>query len=259
MALRELTLTLVARKMDSELLDYMKSKAIAGPWPAGERVMVCIAATPYAPQLLRRAYKIAKDAHAEWYAVYISTPTVKDLSDMEKSYLTTALNLAEELGAKVMTLTGKDIAEEILRFAKEHNITRVVIGKPLRSLIGGLWKGSPVTSLMHAKADFEIHLVTPAYEKPVGPAKPTIRKFTFSPKEYAVTLGMVAAVTAINLVLEAFVDARSLVFIYLIATIASALFFGTVPSLIASVASLLTFDYLFVDRSIISACITLTT
>ena len=42
-ALRELMLTLVARKMDSELLNYMKAKAISGPWPAAEKLVVCIA------------------------------------------------------------------------------------------------------------------------------------------------------------------------------------------------------------------------
>ena len=99
-ALRELTLTLVARKMDTELLNYMKSKAIAGPWPAGERVMVCIGPTPYAPQLLRRAYKIAKDAHAELYAVYVSTPSVKDLSDGDKTYLTKRSQSGRGVGGK---------------------------------------------------------------------------------------------------------------------------------------------------------------
>ena len=246
-ALRELTLTLVARKMDTELLNYMRSKAIAGPWPAGERVMVCIGPTPYGPQLLRRAYKISKDAHAELYAVYVSTPGVKDLSDAEKTYLTAALNLAEELGAKALTLSGNDIADEILRFAAEHNITRVVIGKPLRSVVGGLWKGSPVSRLLHAKARFEIHLVTPAFEKPIDAGKQTYGKLSFNAKEYAVTLGMVVVVTGLNLLLEAFVDPRSLVFIYLIATVSAALFFGTGPSLLASVVSLMTFDYLFVE------------
>src|SRR4030043_578709 len=60
-ALRELMLTHVARKIDTELLNYMKAKAISGPWPAAERVMVCIAPSPYAKQLLRKGYKIAKD------------------------------------------------------------------------------------------------------------------------------------------------------------------------------------------------------
>ena len=122
-ALRELTLTLAARKMGTELLNYMRAKAIAGPWPAGDRVMVCVAASPYASQLLRKAYAIAKAANAEWYAVYVSPPTFRELSDGEKLYLSEALNLAEELGAKVATLQGTDVAGEILRFARENNIT----------------------------------------------------------------------------------------------------------------------------------------
>jgi two-component system, OmpR family, sensor histidine kinase KdpD len=108
-ALRELTLTLVARKMGTELVNYMRSKAISGPWPAGERVMVCVGPTPYATQLLRKAYKIAKDANAEWYAVYVSSPSFTELSANEKLHLSEALNLAEELGAKTSTLTGTDV------------------------------------------------------------------------------------------------------------------------------------------------------
>jgi two-component system sensor histidine kinase KdpD len=246
-ALRELTLTLVARKMDTELLNYMKSRAISGPWPAGERIMVCIAPNPYAPQLLRRAYKIARDAHAELYAVYVSTPAVTDLSDREKGNLTEALNLAEEMGAKVVTLTGKDIAEELLRFATERNITRIVIGKPLRSTLQNFWRSSPVHQLMHARTDFELHLVTPTLEDQKPQHRQASGKLSFDMREYGMTVAMVAAVTALNFVLESLVDTRSLVFIYLIATIASALFFGTIPSIVASAISLLTFDFFFVE------------
>ena len=246
-ALRELTLTLVARKMDTELLNYMKAKAISGPWPAGERVMVCIAPNPYALQLLRRAYKIAKDAHAEWHAVYVSTPALKDLSDREKGYLTAALNLAEELGGKVLTLMGTDIGEEILRFARENNINRIVIGKPKQPKLIRFWKDSPVKTLLHAQADFDLQLVTPTDEKQELAEKDAVTKITLNPKEYLITFGMVAAVTVLNILLEGFVHPRSLVFIYLIATIASALLFGTIPSIFASVVSLLAFDFFFVE------------
>ncbi len=247
-ALREITLTLAARKMDTELLNYMKAKAIAGPWPAGERVMVCIAPNPFAPQLLRRAYNIAKDTHAEWYSVYVSTPSLKDLSDAEKGFLTSALNLAEELGAKAMTLMGTDIADEILRFAGEHNITRIVIGKPLRPRITELWKDSPVSRLLRAKTDIEFLLVTPTSEKKERDEKGvTGERLKFKPRDYAISLAMVALVVASNFFLEEFIHPRSLVFIYLIATIASALLFGTGPSIFASIVSLLTFDFFFIE------------
>ena len=163
-ALRELMLTLVARKMDSELLNYMRAKAIPGPWPTAEKLVVCVGASPYAKQLIRKAYSIAKDTHAEWYAVYVLSTGLTEPSGREKVYLTDALNLAEELGAKIVTLTGNDIADEILRFAREKNVTRIVIGKPLRSMLVEYFKGSPVSRLLYARSEFEIHLITPTSE-----------------------------------------------------------------------------------------------
>jgi two-component system sensor histidine kinase KdpD len=246
-ALRELTLTHAARKMDTELLNYMRAKAISGPWPAGERLMVCIAPSPYAKQLLRKGYTIAKDARAEWYAVYVSTPALKEMSDKDKVYIAEALNLAEELGAKIVTLSGTDVANEILRFAREYNINHIVIGKPLHSMLLGFWKGSPASRLLHTPSEFELHLITPTVEKREIEARPTPRQLLLDPKDYLLTVLMVVGVTFLNFFLQNFINPISLVYIYLIATIASALLFGTGPSVFSSVISLLTFDFLFVE------------
>jgi two-component system sensor histidine kinase KdpD len=246
-ALRELMLTHVARKMDTELLNYMRAKAISGPWPAGERVMVCIAPSPYAKQLLRKGYTIAKEAHAEWYAVHVSTPSLKEMSDKDKAYIAEALNLAEELGGKIATLSGTDIANEILRFAREYNINHIVIGKPLHSMLLGFWKGSPASRLLHTQSEFELHLITPTIEKKEVEVKPTSERFALNPKDYLLTILMVIAVTLLNLFLQKFIHPRSLVYIYLIGTIASALLFGTYPSVFSSVISLLTFDFFFTE------------
>ncbi len=244
-ALRELALTHAAHKMDAELLNYMRAKAISGPWPARERVMVCIAPSPYAKQLLRKGYQIAKDAHAEWHAVYVSTPALKELSDKDKAYIAEALNLAGELGAKIATLSGTDVATEILRFARENNINHIVIGKPLHSMLLGFWKGSPASRLLHTPSEFELHLITPTVEKRETEVRVKPERFIFNPKAYLFTVLMVLAVTLLNLFLEGFVNRMSLVYIYLIVTIASALLFGTGPSLFSSVLSLLTYDFFF--------------
>jgi len=246
-ALRELTLTHAAHKMDAELLNYMRAKAISGPWPAGERVMVCVAPSPYAKQLLRKGYQIAKDAHAEWYAVYVSTPALKGMSDKDKAYIAEALNLAGELGAKIATLSGTDVATEILRFARENNINHIVIGKPLHSMLLGFWKGSPASRLLHTPSEFELHLITPTVEKKEVEVKVKPERFALNPKGYLFTILMVLAVTLLNFFLEGFVNRMSLVYIYLIVTIASALLFGTGPSLFSSVVSLLTFDFFFTE------------
>lgn len=249
-ALRELMLTLVARKMDSELLNYMRAKAIPGPWPAAEKLLVCVGTSPYAKQLVRKAYSIAKDTHAEWYAVYVLTTGLTEPSGQEKIYLTDALNLAEELGAKIVTLTGNDIADEILHFAREKNVTRIVIGKPLRSMLSEYFKGSPVSHLLYARSDFEIHLITPTTETTETREKeesPPSRPMSFKLSNYLISTVMVVAVTLVNILLQRFIEPSSFVYLYLIATITSALLFGIWPSIFASSLSLLIFDYFFIE------------
>jgi two-component system sensor histidine kinase KdpD len=244
-ALRELMLTLVARKMDSELINYMRSKAIPGPWPTAEKLIVCIAASPYAKQLIRKAYSIAKDAHAEWYAVYVLPGGFTEPSGKAKAYLTEALNLAEELGAKVMTLSGDDVADEIIRFARENNITQIVIGKPLRSVLIEFFKRSPVSRLLYASSDFELHLITPTVEKKEKELSIPRRQMPFRLSDYLTTLAMIVVITLVNAFLQNFVDPNSLVYLYLIATIVSALLFGVWPSIFTSIISLLTYDFFF--------------
>ncbi len=246
-ALRELMLTLVARKMDSELINYMRAKAIPGPWPTAEKLVVCIAASPYAKQLIRKAYSIAKDTHAEWYAVYVLPSGLTEPSGKAKVYLTEALNLAEELGAKIITLSGDDIADEIIRFARENNITQIVIGKPLRSALIEFFKRSPVSRLLYASSDFELHLITPTVGKKEKEPSAPRRQMAFKFSNYLMTLVMIAIITLINTVLQNFVDPSSLVYIYLIATIVSALLFGVWPSIFTSIISLLTYDFFFTE------------
>ncbi|OGP67264.1 MAG: hypothetical protein A2031_05745 [Deltaproteobacteria bacterium RBG_19FT_COMBO_43_11] len=244
-ALRELMLTLVARKMDSELLNYMRAKAIPGPWPTSDKLVVCIAASPYAKQLIRKAYSIAKDAHAEWYAVYVLPSGFTEPSGKAKVYLTDALNLAEELGAKIMTLSGDNVADEIIRFARENNITQIVIGKPLRSPLVEFFKRSPVSRLLYASSDFELHLITPTMGRKEKEPSPPPQQTAFKLSNYLATLVMIAIITLANAVLQNFIDPSSLVYIYLIAIIVSALLFGVWPSIFTSIFSLLTYDFFF--------------
>ena len=246
-ALRELMLTLVARKMDSELINYMRAKAISGPWPTSEKLVVCVGTSPYAKQLIRKAYSIAKDTHAEWYAVYVLSTGLTEPSGRDKVYLTDAINLAEELGAKIVTLTGNNIADEILRFAREKNVTRIVIGKPLRSMLVEYFKGSPVSRLLYARSEFEIHLITPTAETREKEENPPSKQLSFKLSNYLISTAMVLVITLANALLQRFIEPSSFVYLYLIATITSALLFGTWPSVFASILSIFIFDYFFMS------------
>lgn len=244
-ALRELMLTFAARKMDGELINYMRAKAIPGPWPASEKLIVCVGPSPYAKQLIRKAYTIAKDTRAQWYAVYVQPAGFLDPTGRDKAYLTDALNLGEELGARIITLSGSDIAEEILHFARENNITRIVIGKPLRSMLAEFVKKSPASKLLYAHGEFELHMIAPTGEAKETPEAAPARPPLFNISHFAAATLMLIAVTGFNFFLQRFIDPFSLVLLYLIPIIASALLFGISSSIFASILSLLIFDFFF--------------
>src|SRR4030042_2611558 len=114
-------------------------------------------------------------------------------------------------------------------------------------MLVGVWKGSPASRLLHTPRQFELHLITPAIEKREAEVKPKPERLVLNPKDYLLTISMIVSVTLLNFFLQTFVNPMSLVYIYLIATIASALLFGTGPSLFSSIISLFTFDFFFTE------------
>jgi two-component system sensor histidine kinase KdpD len=210
--------------------------------------MVCIGPTPTASQLVRKAYRIAKDTNAEWFAVYVSAPSAAELSPEQKTWLADAFNLAEEFGAHATTLSGYDVVPGLVRFARENNVSSILIGKPRRSLIEAVLRRSPVYQLMRNQADFDLYLLAPTVEEkaaPVQTASPP--RSDFNIRGYLLTLPVLVLATGLNLLLEHYVNPVSLYSVYLVAVILVALRWGTGPSVMASVLSLLSFDFLFVE------------
>jgi two-component system sensor histidine kinase KdpD len=248
-ALREITLRKVASKMDSELLNYMKARAIEGPWPVQDKILVCISPSPFSTQLVRRAYNLAYDSGIEWYAVYVATPKFRDLSAVQQTYLSEAINLAGNLGAKIFTLSGSDVADEIIYFAKSKNITRILLGKPLKSPLQEFLKNSLTRRLMHDQSPFDVQLITPTAENEKIRIAPSIkkRKYGFHLRSYLFSFLLAIPLTILISILEKFIKVPSFEIIYLIAPVISALIYGTGPAIFTSFISVLCYDYFFVD------------
>lgn len=70
-ALRELALRRTAERVDSQMLSYMRRHAIAGPWPAGERILVCVSPRPDPLAVVRAGRRLADQLDAKWTALYI--------------------------------------------------------------------------------------------------------------------------------------------------------------------------------------------
>ena len=128
--LREMALRYTASKVDEDMRSYMERHGILGPWPAGSRILVCISTSALSERLVRIGQRMAADLNAEWYAVYVESPQDRPSDEAATDRLARSMRLAEDLGAKVQTLSGRNIAGEILSFARSQNITLLVVGLP---------------------------------------------------------------------------------------------------------------------------------
>src|SRR3954452_2897291 len=206
-ALRELALRRTAERVDEQLLTHMQANAIAGPWAAGERVLVSVSEDPRAAGLVRYAKRLADRLHAPWTAISIETRRSLRLSDEQRDRLADTLRLAEALGGEALTIpgVGRRIADDIVNFAHGNNVTQIIIGKSSRSWWFELRRGSVVHDLVRRSGNISINVIAgeelgadPIARKTVRTAE---RSEPFDPKPYLVALlAMVAGLGAGELI-----------------------------------------------------------
>ena len=136
-----------------------------------ERVLVCVGPSPSSTDLIRAAQRLAAGLQAEWFAVYVEDPRMLRLPEAERNRAVYNLRLAEQLGAETVTLRGRRIAAEIVNFARQRHITRIVAGKPVRPRWQALLFGSLLDELVRLSGDIEVRLVT---GKPKSPKQPLV-------------------------------------------------------------------------------------
>ena len=244
-ALRELSLRQAADRVDNQMVDYMHTRAIPGPWAAGERILVCISSHPLGERLVRTGRRLADDLNAEWYVVFVETPGHIHMPDENRQRMQHNLQLATELGAKVINLPGTQVADVVLEFAHEHNITKIVAGKPLRPRWYEVLRGSVIDQIIRRSGKIDVFVVSEDSETPQKistsawrPHRPWGR--------YTESIGLVLLVTLLGFPLHSRLDPTNLVMLYLAAVVISAVFLGRGPSVLASLLSGVAFDYFFV-------------
>jgi two-component system sensor histidine kinase KdpD len=244
-ALRQIALRRAAGRVDTQMLDYMETKAIPGPWPARERILVAISSHPMSERLVRAGRRLADDLDAEWYVAYVETPDRISYSPVHSEQLSRTMRLAEELGAQVVTISGNTVPEAVLDYARAHNITKIVAGKPLRPGWYERLRGSVLDDIIRGSGPIDVYVISdkegPIQGAPRGrlrPHGPYIR--------YLYSALVVALVTLVSMPLRPVFHPVNLVMLFLAGVVVTAFFFGRGPSILASVLSVLAFDFFFV-------------
>jgi len=246
-ALRELALRFTANRVDKDLHEYMKANDIAGPWPVGERVMVCVSASPFSAQLIRSACRLARGLQAELLAVHIEIPRKLALSDKERDRIFRNMRLSEELGAKTLSVASKDLTKEILAVAREHNVTHLVVGKPLHGRIREwLSGGAVVDKLIRYSGGITIHVIQGKTEVDDEPKVKTLTTaVSVQWWHYATGLLMIALVTGGSWWWRDYVEPVHIIMLYLLPVLLSAVWWGKGPSYVTALGSVLLFDFFF--------------
>jgi len=157
-ALRELALRQVAEQVDRSLESYMDAKDIRQNWGVRERITVCISGSPSGQYLIARAARMARRMDAELYVLHVE----REFAPREENpqVLEANLRFAENLGAKVVKLKGRSVADTIADFVRSKHITQVIFGRaPIRDWRKYLYL-SAVHRFLRESPPVDVHIVT---------------------------------------------------------------------------------------------------
>src|SRR6516162_1771659 len=249
-ALRELALRRTAERVDEQLLNEMQAGAITGPWPAGERILVCVSEDRRAAGLVRYAKRLADRLHGQWMAVYVEGRRSLQYTEEERDRVADTLRLAESLGGQAVTLPSVDrrIADDVIGYAQAHNFTQIIIGKTSRSRWFEIVHGSVVHDLVRRAGNISVHVIAGGADSEPIPKK-TVRTAQeiepFDPRRYLVSLFFVAIALGAGEALQPWVSIENVDLIFLTAVVIAAARYGLLPSLVASVAASLCYNFFF--------------
>ncbi|PDT53921.1 MULTISPECIES: sensor histidine kinase KdpD [Sinorhizobium] len=247
-ALRELALRRTADRVDDQMVDYLKQNAIEGPWPAGERLLVCIGPDPLSEKVVRTASRLASGLNADWIVVSIERADREAGDGEAMRQLDETFRLAEQLGAETRRIVGSDFVEEILKLARRENATQIVIGARRHWFPLSLFRASLPDALAKRVAGVGIHLVTGKIEPA---AKRRRRSGQLLPeglgRAFGIASGTVGLATALGVLIEQVIILQNISLLYLLAVLASAVYAGYFAALAAALFSVVAYNFFFIE------------
>ena len=250
-ALRELALRRTAERVDEQLLTQMQAGAIAGPWAAGERILVCISEDPRAAGLVRYAKRLSDRLHGQWTALYVESRRSLQLSEEDRDRIADTLRLAESLGGEAVTIPSAErrIADDVIGYAQSYNVTQIIIGKSARSRWFEILHGSVVHDLVRRSGNISVHVIAgdavagePIPKKTVRTAE---RAESLDVRPYLIALVAVAVALGVGQAIRPWFGIENVDLVFLTAVVGVAVRYGLWPSLAASVAASLCYNFFF--------------
>lgn len=244
-ALRELALRRTAESAEARLREHMQAHAIEGPWPAGERILVCVTRAASGAALVRYGRRLAERLHAPWTALFVETPRHARRTEAERDAIADSLRLAEELGGESAVVPGREVPATILAYAREHNFSAIVVGKPVRPRWRRLLRPPVAEAVIAAAGEIPVHVVG-GERPPAAPLRlPKLPRGAGDLRPYLISFAATVAATLIGIGLREVLAVGSVALAYLTTVLAVGAFFGLGPSLFACVLGVAAYNFFF--------------
>ncbi|AKR44238.1 sensor histidine kinase KdpD [Methylophilus sp. TWE2] len=251
-ALRELALRRTADRVDAQMQEYRQDQAIQHVWQANERILVGIGPSKAFESLIRTAARLAQNMKADWLVVYVETPALQNISMASRKQITELLRLAQSLGATTANVSGDSVTHKLVEYAQSHNVSRIVIGKPTRSMLSRFFHPSVSDELAKVVSDIDVHIVMRGREKAVKDSKamPGLdmrAHFSDEKRQGYVWALIISAITSlVASVLLPYFELANIIMLYLLGVMLISIRYGRGPGIASSFLSVSIFDFFFV-------------
>jgi two-component system sensor histidine kinase KdpD len=246
LALRELALRRTAERVDADVRDYRRDHAIEETWPVAERILVCVRPNPESDRLVRAARRMAARLRAEWIVVSVESPAQPPLSMAEREALAATTKLAEQLGAETAVLSGESVSEALLAFARERNISKIVVGKPAHGRWRDRLRGSLLDEIVRGSGEVDVYIISGERGGEAQPARPAAGHRPTRPAQYLGSAAVVIACTLACWAMQGRFDRSNLIMVYLLGVAFVASRHGRGASVLTALLSVAAFDFFFV-------------
>ena len=214
-----------------------------------EHILVCLSSAPSNEKIIRTAARMAGAFRCGFTALFVETKAFQWMNARDKQRLQGNMRLAQQLGASIETVYGDDVAYQIAEFSRLSGVTKIVLGRsgiPHRLL---LRKPSLTERLIELTPELDIHIIPDNGVNRLLDTKhrEVMHIPSISVLDLLKSAGILVLVTLIGLLFYnfGFTEANIITLYILGVMLISVYTRSSVCSLVASIASVLTFNFLF--------------